>query len=472
MDIGRSTIKLLLSRTGSSILFFAGITVFARWLPPDEFGVFFLYLAIVGVLTIAADLGIRGALEKRLSEGEHAAELLGSAIAFKLVTVAVLVVGLLAAAPVVDAYVGVAITPFLAAGVVLQEFAELYVHVVRGELRVGRTAPIQFARRVVWLTVGVVLVSLGFGVLGIITGLLCGRLVEGSLAVWRCETPVGTPSKAALRSLLAFSKYQTVIAIGGRFYQWMDVLIIGFFLSNAYVSAYEIAWQVTLLVLLVSKSLELNLFPVISRWNAEGDNDRIGETVTAALGYTMLVSIPAVVGAALYAREILTLVFQPAYAVAAVVLVVLMIEKAFQSSNDIVNASLRGIDRPHLAARVTTVSVLLNLVLSPILVVTVGFVGAAIATTTAWLVNLILQYRYLSRYVTVAIPVRLLGWYVACSVLMGGVLLVLEQTLPVTGLLSLLGHVATGVLIYVGALTLVPTVRQRVILPGVRAVTP
>jgi len=48
-----------------------------------------------------------------------------------------------------------------------------------------------------------------------------------------------------------------------------------------------------------------------------------------------------------------------------------MIEKAFQSTNDIVSAGLRGIDKPHLVARVIIISVTLNLVVSPILVVTI-----------------------------------------------------------------------------------------------------
>jgi len=109
----------------------------------------------------------------------------------------------------------------------------------------------------------------------------------------------------------------------------MDVLVIGFFLSNLYVSAYEIAWQVTFTALLVSKSLELNLFPVISRWDAQAATEQIGDVVTIAFGYTMFVSMPAIVGAAIYAREILTFVFQPAYTVAALVLVILMIEKGF-----------------------------------------------------------------------------------------------------------------------------------------------
>jgi len=472
MNVGSSALKLLASRSASSFLFFLGITLFARRLPPDEFGVFFLYLATVGVMTILADFGTCGALEKRLSEGGPRADILGSALAFKAGLLAVLVGGILLAGPVINAYAGTDIALFLAVGLPATEFARFYVHAVRGELRVGLTAPIQFARRVIWIGVGFVLVRAGYGVDGIIVGLICGRFVEGLLAFWQSDTSAGSPSVEAVRSLFSFSKYQTVLSVGGRFYQWMDTLIIGFFLPNLFVSSYELAWQVTLLVLLVSKSLELTLFPAISSLHADAKLERIRATVTKAFGYAMVVSIPAIVGAALYAEEILRFVFGPAYAFAGVVLVVLMVEKAFQSFNDVTIAALRGIDSPELPAKATVLSIAVNLVLSPLLILNVGFVGVAIGTTTAWLMNGLLQFRYLRRHVDVVFPARLFGWYWVGALLMGVALLALETNFPVTGLASLIVHVGVGTLVYFSALSFVPRVRRDILGPGLHAIVP
>ena len=471
MNLGRATLKLFLSRTGSALLFFAGITLFARLLPADEYGVFFLFLALLGVFSIFADFGMRGALEKRLSEGVEADRFLGSAFVFKLATVTVVVAVVVLAAPAIDAYAGANVSPYLAVAIAVQEFSRLYVHAVRGELRVGETAPLEVGRRLTWLGTGLVLVSAGFGVQGVLIGTILGRAVELVWGVWLCETSLGRPSLAYVRSLFAFSKYQTVIAVGGRVYQWLDVLVIGFFLANRFVSAYEIAWQVTLLVLLVGKSLELSLFPQLSEWDASGETTQIEETITTALGYSMLVSVPAVVGAWLYSAEVLRLVFGPEYAIGAVVMVILMVEKLFQSFNGVINAALRGIDKPGLSARVTVVTVALNLVLSVALVTTIGFVGVAVATAASWLVNVSLRTHYLSRFVTIEIPYRLLGGYTLCSLAMAGVLLGFRQLVPVVGLPSLLVHVALGGTLYLCLLAVVPDVRRRIIFPGVRVIT-
>ncbi|MFC7095838.1 oligosaccharide flippase family protein [Halobaculum marinum] len=470
MDLGRSTLKVLVARTANAFVFFGAITYFTRTLPADRVSAFFLYLALIGLLSIPADVGMRGALEKRLSEGDAPGETLGSALAFKAVTLAVVCVAVLALGPLIESALGMPFTGLLVAGLVAQELGRTYLSVVRGELRVGDTAPIELVRRVVWVGIAVTLVSRGWGVRGILIGHVVGRTVEFCWAFLHCRTPIGRPSVEQIRSLFAFSKYQTVTSVGGRVYQWMDVVIIGLLLSGTYVSAYEVAWQVTLLVLLLSKSIELNIFPQISRWDSEASTERIESTISRAVGIVLFVSVPALVGAAIYAEEVLSLFFGPEYVIASVVLVILMAEKTFQSYNDIVGTSIRALDRPDLSAKAIVVSVGLNLVASPLLILTIGFEGAALATGGAWFVNALMQTRYLSRFVELTFPVRLVGWYAVASLAMAGVLLAIRQVVPVDGLVVLLAQVALGVCVYLAVSAAIPRVRDSVIAPGMSVV--
>jgi len=227
MDLGRSTLKLLVAKTGNALLFFGAIAYFTRVLSPEQMSVFFLYLALLGVLSIPADLGIRGALEKRLTERDQQARTLGSALGFKFVTLSVVIFGVLLAQPLLDSELGMPYGKLLVLGLVTQELARFYVQTVRGELRVGETAVLEFTRRIVWVGIAVVLLSRGWGARGILIGHICGRTVEFLWALYRCETRLGRPSVERIRSLVAFSKYQTITTIGGRVYQWMDVLSSG-----------------------------------------------------------------------------------------------------------------------------------------------------------------------------------------------------------------------------------------------------
>lgn len=472
MNVGRSAFKLFLAKAGSALLFFLGVMYFTRRVGADELGSFFLFLALLGILSIPADAGMRLALEKRLSEGSAPAETLGSALAFKAVTAGVVSVGVVLGRPWLNAYFGADLAGFLAVGVVLQELSYVYIHTLRGELRVEETASIEFVRRLVLVGVGAVLVSVGAGVRGIVVGVLLAFLVAFLLAYARSTTKVGTPTVARTRSLFAFSKYQTVISIGGRAYQWLDVTIVGFFLTNRHVSAYEVSWQVTLMVLLASTSIATAIFPQISQWDANAATDHIRETVSRAVGAVLFLSIPALVGVAVYATEILLFFFSPAYTFATAVLVVLVIEKQFQAFADIVMGAVRAIDRPDLAARATVLAVAVNLVLTPALVVTVGLVGAAVGTLTSMLSSTVILTLYLSRHVGIDFPFRLLGWFVAASLLMGTVLEALKTVLPVTSLPVLLAHIGLGVAVYAVTSIAIPEVRGEIIDPGLAVITP
>lgn len=469
MNLSRSSFLLFLSKSGRALLLFAGLTFFSRHLSPTQLGVFFLFFALQGLLSIPADLGIRSALEKRLSEGEAKEGVLGSALAIKLSLLASVGICVFLARRYVNAYLGADLALLLILALCLRELSLFYIQAVRGDLRVGETAPITFVQRFTWVVLGSILITVGFGVRGLVFGLICGSSVALVAAYIKCDIAPGWPSRTHARSLVEFSKYDMITGVGGRIYQWMDTAIIGLFLAQRYVSAYEMAWQVTLLVLLISKPIALTLFPHISKTQTVASSEQIGATVSKALGFATFVSVPAVVGSAIYAPAILQYLFGPEYVIAATVLVVLMVEKLFQSLNDVIGISVRAIDRPDLAAKATVVSVGLNLVLSPTLLFTIGFVGVAVATTVSWFVNTVLHVYYLSQHVHVAIPYRLIGWYVIASACMGAVLLGAKEVVPVTGVVILVAEIGLGGLVYAACAVTIPAVRNRIVVPGLRS---
>lgn len=468
MDLGRSSVKLFLMQGGRSILLFLAVVYFARRLGASELGSLFLFQALLGLLTIPADLGVRGALEKRMSEGRDRDRLLGSALALKLGLLGTVSVAVFLARSYVNQYIGVDLVLILILTLVTFELSDFFVQALRGELRVGETAILKFAVRFLWVGIGVVLVAFGHGVTGIAVGYAVSGTITAVWGYWRCDTPVGYPTLEHARSLIAYAKFHAISSTGGRIYQWMDIAIIGFFLSQEHVSAYEVSWQVTLLVLLVSKSIGWSLFPQVSQWDADGDHDKIEWTVSKAISFALFFSLPALIGGTLFASEILRYLFGPEYVFGAVVLAILLVEKVFQSFDDIIESALRGLDRPDLAAVATVVTVGINLVLNPLLVVTMGFVGAAIATAVVGVVSVTLHTHYLSRFVSIEFPFRIVGWYVVSASVMGAVLVVVRSAVSITDAPTLFAVIGFGAAIYGVLAVSIPTVRRDVIVPAIR----
>lgn len=471
MNLGRSTLKLFFMQVGRSVILFFAVIYFARRLGPSELGSLFLFQALVGLLSIPADMGIRGALEKRLSEGQSPEQMLGSALFLKSILFVGISVIVVIYRPYINAYIGkdLAITLILALAVF--ELTDLFVQTLRGELRVGDTAILMFMNRFTWVSIGIVAVSLGYGVVTITSGFVVAGLLTSIWGYSRCQTSIGRPALEPIHSLVQYAKFHVISSTGGRVYQWMDIAIIGLFLTQQYVSVYEVSWQVTLLVLLVSKSIGWSIFPQVSQWDADGNRNKIEWVVSKGIAFALFFSVPALIGGTLFATELLQFLFGSEYVIGAVVLSILLLEKSIQSVDDIIESAIRGLNRPDLAAIATVITVGVNLVLNPLLVLTVGFVGAAIATTIAGTISAALHTYYLSQLISIEFPYQITGWYIVSSVVMGVILVGVKSVVPVTDVISLFAVIGFGAAVY-GVLAIsIPSIRNNIVVPAVQALT-
>ncbi|MEF8824983.1 MAG: flippase [Halapricum sp.] len=463
MNIAKASSKLFGASSFNTVVGFAGVTFFARELGAGQMGVFFLFEAVLGVLSLVADFGIRGAVEKRISEGQPAGEVFSTALVMKTVPMAAIIVAVILLREPINGYVGAEVAFLLLIGIVLQELAETQQMVLSGEQRVGEMALPDTARQIGWVGVGALLVLQGYGITGLIYGLFMGYGVMFVWSWYRSASSLGRPSVDRGRSLLDFSKYHVVSKTQGYVYSWMDVAIIGFFLTPTAVGAYEIAWRVTEAVLILSNSVAVAVLPKISEWHAEGLTDRIGGLVSDATVPSLILVIPALGGTVVLSREILTFVFGPEFAVAALVLVILSGEKIVQAIYRLFHRSLHGIDRPDLAARTIVVTLAVNLVLNFLLVGPLGIEGIAVATTVSFALGAFLHWRYFTRYVQVYLPVRELGWCVASAAAMALAVGGLERVVAVDSIAVLLVLIAVGAAVYLFSLATYPPLRSRLL---------
>lgn len=461
MDLAQSSLKVFAANAVGTIIGFLGITFFARELGPHQLGVFFLFQALLGMIGIPADFGIGGAVTKRISEGKPANEIFSTALLLKLVPLTLIVIGILLFRAPINTYLGANLATFLAVAIVLQTFAGLAIQVLRGELRVGETALPSFSRQVVYVGIGATLVILGFGTLALIYGLLAGIIVMLLWGTYRSSVTIGQPSLAHARSLFDYSKYAFISSVGGYLYNWLDVAVIGFFLTQSFVGAYEIAWRVTGVVIIFSNAIASTVFPQVSQWAADDASEQIEEVITQTLTPSLLFVIPAFFGTILFSREILGLVFGQEYTIAWLVLILLMGDKVFQAIQVIVGRSLQAIDQPDLAARAAWISLVTNIILNIILVWQFGIIGAAVGTVVASLLNDSLHVLYLSRFISLRFPWDEIGWCILSSIGMVLILLALKFLVVVRTLSMLIGMIAIGASVYLALVLVSSSIRTK-----------
>jgi O-antigen/teichoic acid export membrane protein len=465
MDIARSSTKIFLNKAGSSVLGFVGLAYFAQQLGPSQLGIFFLFQALVGILSFVADFGIRTAVEKRISEGSEAENALASGTIMKLSMLGMLAVILVSLRGPINEYIGATVTVLLVITIGFSDLGGLVLGVLRGELRVGATAVLDFSSTLLWVGFGALFIQAGWGAYSLIYGFLIGQAVRFVWGLYRCSTTFGRFSYEHARSLFDFAKYDFVGGLGWYAYNWLDVLVIGWFLTQSAVGQYEVAWRIAVVTLLFSNAIRQTVLPQISTWNTEGAISQIEGLLSNLITPALFFVIPSVLGVSLLEREMLGLFFGPEYTDAWLVLIVLTTSQLFRAIDGILSRVLLGMDRPDFLAYVTIVALSSNAVLNVLLVQQFGIVGAAVATGSGSVISLLLYIFLLSRTLSLSIyfPYGEVGWCVLAAVVMAAAIRSVQELLTVDTIPELLSVIAFGAVVYGGVVLVYGQLRQRIV---------
>lgn len=466
MNIAKSVFKILISRTGKSLIGFLAIVIFSRRLGASSIGIYYSFIALLGLLSIPADFGISSATEKRISEGTDESSYLGGALILKIPIIIIISGLIFFSRDYVNYYLGAELAVPLVATLIIGEMGNLTLNVLRGELRVGETAIVEIIRPLCWLVLGYILYTYEYGVHGLVYGYLIGTLLMLLFGWWRMSTKISYPTTDHLRSLFDFGKYSIITTVGSYVYSWIDVAILTFFVVRTSsvvrgdIGAYENAWRLSLVVLVVSRSIGATVFPQFSRWSAENTTDRIEEMIPTVALPSLLVVIPGFVGITILSKDLLRILYGPEFTVAWLALIILAAEKILQSVHGVIARPLQAIDRPDLAAYATIISIITNVILNIILILEFGIVGAAIATAISFAINTLLHAYYLNMFLQINIPLRESGWCVVASIVMGISVYQVRSIVDISTIIDLLGIVGIGIVIYSAVLLTYKPIRS------------
>ncbi|MFB6183985.1 MAG: polysaccharide biosynthesis C-terminal domain-containing protein [Haloarculaceae archaeon] len=449
MNLPRAISKTFGVKVLNRAVSLVAMSIFAHELGASVLGTYFLLQMLLNVLELPADWGLKDGVEKRMSEGEQRANFLGTGLALKAALLVVpSTVVYLFRGPVND-YLGAELAGVFVVLFVVNTMENFTVKVLRGELKVEKIATLQFVRHYVRIGVGLGLVVLGYGLDGLVAGLLVSSLVVLTWGWYERDTPVGRPTIEHARSLIEFAKYDFVGSIGGRVDNWLDTALIGLLLSPAAVGAYEVAWRISNMATMLSGSVRSSMFPQISAWSANDASEEIESAIPDLITVSLLFVVPALFGSLLLADRVLGLVFGPEFVTAALVLVVLMGEKTIKAPHTVFGPVLTGTDRPDLAARAVLIAAGLNFVLNVVFIQRFGIVGAAIATLLATATLFVLRLRYLRDVVTIAFPIANVRAMVLAATGMFALLWVALRFVSVDTIPKLFVTIGTGAVLYV-----------------------
>jgi O-antigen/teichoic acid export membrane protein len=470
MKLGQTSAVHLISRIGVSAVGFVATVYLARELGSETLGTYFLVVSVLYWLLVFGDFGLTNSLLKRLSEADSSEGILAAGILIRIALFALVAAAILVVAPLLNEYIGAPVAPWVVAMLGTKLAYDFVRSVLEGQHKVHVASLLDPLDRTVRSGVQIALVVIGTGFVGLLVGYIAGALVAIAVGVYLARVRLTIPTREDVRSLVSFAKYAWIGTVKSRAFLSMDTIVLGFFLAtNSRIGIYEVAWSLASLFAIFGNSLKRAIFPEISSLSRD-QTDRIRDLASVSVAYSGLFLIPGLVGAALVGDIVLT-IYGREFAEGATVLVVLVCSQLVYVYEEQFITVLGAMDYPQAIFRVNTVFLVTNLGLNLLLVPSIGWIGAALATTASAAVGLVLSYRRLSEVLEFGLPLGEIGRQAVAALAMGGAVYA-GRTLLGDSLAVVLLLVGGGGALYVLVLLRISTQFRRTVFDNVSPLVP
>jgi O-antigen/teichoic acid export membrane protein len=320
----------------------------------------------------------------------------------------------------VNAYIGYPVTKFLilillvvlgfsVVNDILTGLSLVHVYGVLISVKVGTRSLFQ-----------IVFVVAGFSITGLLVGHIAGIamvVLVGSYVVFHNVPTLTRPKIRHFKNLINFAKYSWLGEIRGRMFNYMDIIILGLFVSQSLIGIYSIAWNISQFLVIFSGSITNTLFPEMSRLSNEEDPSAVSSLVEKSLTYGGLFLIPGLFGGALLGEQLLRL-YGSEFSQGATILVVLIVAQLIHGYQKQLTNTLNGIDRPEMAFRVNGVFIVANLLLNVVLIYLYGWIGAALATAISGGISTVVSYAYVNSIIDFSFPGMEILYQIVASIVM------------------------------------------------------
>ena len=253
------------------------------------------------------------------------------------------------------------------------------------------------------LTAIVILLLLGFGVVGAAWGWVITILVMPFIAFYFLEKKVFPVFKTEVKAvsvdkeLFAFSFPLLFAGIAGMIMGWTDTLMLGYFSSTADVGIYNAALPTAQLIRGIPAAFAAIFFPVVSELYARNKIEDLRRTYSVVTKWMLSLIFPIFLLALLFPDKIIKILFGAEYIAGATALSILVFGFMIGAAVGPTGATLQTYGKTKTVMMVNYIGAAINFGLNFLLIPIYGVNGAAVATgfslALLYILNFLFAYR-------------------------------------------------------------------------------
>jgi stage V sporulation protein B len=283
---------------------------------------------------------------------------------------------------------------------------------LQGLQKISDSAVLGIIYTLIQTSVGIFLLTIGWGLYGVIFGWLVGLSITSIAGLVETIRELGTVGKLhELKPLFRFSLPLYLSGIISYFVNWADQLILVSYMGLLYgateaqriLGIYYVAIRASMVPALFSSAIITALFPQLSALYTQQGSSSLKDAFHISSRYAVLIGFPLIVGIAVLAYPIIIL-FGFEYAEATLPLVIISIGTLVGTLGVAFGPILMALKRTAIVSVIAVISVILSVVFSifALAVLDLGMVGTAWGRTIASLITLGLSLYVLNRYVKIS----------------------------------------------------------------------
>ena len=209
----------------------------------------------------------------------------------------------------------------------------------------------------------------------------------------------------------------------------IGTILIGVYLASQYAGYYTNASAIARLPLIISTAVATSVLPATSEALSLRDGHLLQTYISQSYRYVGFFVVPMCAVTIIFAAPIIALLFGEAYIPGAGALQIFVIGMVFFTIYNVSSSICQGLGRPFIPMIALIVGTAIELVLSVLLIPSIGIEGAATGTTVAAFIIMVITLYGTFKLSKVNVPVADFTKIIMASFLMGVILMLLPKTI-------------------------------------------
>lgn len=447
ISFGRGTLFNFIAGTVAVAAGYVISVVIARFLGPEDFGIYSIATSLVFILSVVLTTGVQQTTSKFISETPKKKEEIKYQM-FRIqagIAVIFFLLYFFASPLVASLFKDQSLVPYVRYGaliIIFQSLFSVFLGYLNGLKRFKQQAGLTLFYAIVRVILMVGLVLLGYSIFGAITGFILATAISLFLSVHLYKLAIQR-KVLSTKKVLGFAAPIFLFSLITLIIMYLDLFFVKAFgqaNANRLSGYYSAALTFSRIPYYLINPLTVTIFPVISELSHKKNINKQREYISRSLDYSIMMLAFLMFAVAFTAKYLITLFYGAKYLDAALPLTILIFGGTFFSLFLLFTTIIAASGKPGCAFFISGITLVADFVLNYLLVLRYGMLGAAVAATIAMVFGFAISCVYLRRRFGVTVKVR----KVAVIIFSAMISCFLFRLLPTNGFWIILSYLACG----------------------------